>query len=96
MKFSKGKCKVLLLGQNSPKQQYRLQSNLQENSSARKDLGILEDSKLYKSPVQASSAGSPQCRLVCIRQSVVSRSKEVNISLYLSLIKITCAVLSPM
>lgn len=40
MKFSKGKCEVLLLGRNHPVL-YSLSANLLENSFAEEDLGVL-------------------------------------------------------
>jgi len=43
MKFNKGKCKVMLLGKNSPMHQYMLGANQKESSLADKDLGVLLD-----------------------------------------------------
>lgn len=63
MKFSKDKGKVLLQGENSPKQWYRLGNDQQESSSASKDLGVLGDSKLYMSSVYACNAGPPHAEL---------------------------------
>ncbi|TRZ14256.1 hypothetical protein HGM15179_012859 [Zosterops borbonicus] len=46
LKFNKGKCRVLHLGRKKPMDQYRLETNLLENSSVEKDLGVLMDNKL--------------------------------------------------
>ncbi|GAB0180959.1 mitochondrial enolase superfamily member 1 [Grus japonensis] len=49
VKFSKGKCKALLLERNNPRHQHRLGATRQKSSCAEKDLGVLVGIKLTTS-----------------------------------------------
>ncbi|KAJ7414299.1 hypothetical protein WISP_84907 [Willisornis vidua] len=76
-RFNKDKCKVMPLGRNSPKDQYRLGADLLESSSAEEDLAVLVDGKHYLSQQCVLVASRANGILRCIRKSVASRSREL-------------------
>jgi len=61
MRFNESKCRILHLGTNNCKYQYRLGHDLLERSSAEKDLGILVDGRLAMSQ-QGALKGAGQGR----------------------------------
>ncbi|GAB0204337.1 hypothetical protein GRJ2_002899300 [Grus japonensis] len=87
MKFSKGKCRVRHLAKNSSRPQSRLGVDLLGSSAAEKDLGVLVDNKLSMSQQCALVAKKANGILGCIKESMASRSREVLLPLYSTLVR---------
>jgi len=88
MKVSKAKCKVLHMGQGNPKHKYRLGREWIETRPEEKDLRMLVDEKPNVDPTMCTcSTESHNCILGCIKRSVSSRSREVILPLYSTLVR---------
>ncbi|PKU45178.1 rna-directed dna polymerase from mobile element jockey-like [Limosa lapponica baueri] len=87
VKFNKAKCEVLHVGQGNPKHKYRLGGEWIESSSEEKEVSVLVDEKLNMTQQYVLVAQRSNNILGCIKRSMASRSREVILPLYSTLLR---------
>ncbi|KAF7236378.1 Heterogeneous nuclear ribonucleoprotein M [Varanus komodoensis] len=85
--FNVDKCKVLHLGHRNRCHKYRLGDKWLESSTFERDLGVLVDCRLNMSQQCDAVVKRANATLGCVARSVASRSREVLLPLYTTLVR---------
>ncbi|PKU44129.1 rna-directed dna polymerase from mobile element jockey- hypothetical protein [Limosa lapponica baueri] len=95
MRLNRAKCRVLYWGWGNLWYQYKLRDERIESSPAKKGLEVLEDEKLDMNWRCALAAQKGNGILRCTKRSVASRSREVILPIYSTLVRHPPRVLCP-